>query len=39
MNIKSLFAKIKTCREPTKEEKEKELTQVIKDNKADFPED
>jgi hypothetical protein len=39
MNIKSLFAKIIPCREPTKEEKEKELTQVVKDNKADFPED
>lgn len=39
MNIKSLFAKIRMCCEPTKEEKEKELNQVINDKKADFPED
>jgi hypothetical protein len=40
MNIKSLIAKLKTsCSAPTKEEKEKKLNQVIKDNKTDFPED
>jgi hypothetical protein len=39
MNIKSLLAKIRPCREPTKEEKEKELNQIVKDTRADFPED
>jgi hypothetical protein len=39
MNIKSLFAKIIPCREPTKEENEKELNQVIKDDRTDYSED
>jgi hypothetical protein len=39
MNIKSLFARIRTCCGSTNAEKEKEPKQVIKDNKSDFPED
>ena len=39
MNIKSLFARIRTCCNTTKEEKEKAPKQVIKDTKSDFPED
>ncbi len=39
MNIKSLFTRIRTCCNITKEEKEKASKQVIKDTKSDFPED
>jgi hypothetical protein len=39
MNIKSLFTRIRTCCDTSKEEKEKEPKQVIRDKKADFPED
>lgn len=39
MNIKSLFARIRTCCDTTKEEKEKASKQVIKDTKSDTPED
>lgn len=39
MNIKSLYTRIRTCCNTTKEEKEKAPKQVIKDTKSDFPED
>ena len=39
MNIKSLFARLRTCCNTTKEEKEKAPKQVIRETKSEFSED